>query len=281
MRKTLLMMGTSTARPAVSCMLMSATFMVLRCLRMIPPRPWELLRGLSSLFLKAWSSVDQLEWNFMGGFNQDQVIPLGMRFGPFDGEVSSQEKTLESAYSWVICRGGDQYNYTDAERDAHSNWMRYVVCSDEEEVQALSCPYCQYSFPAAVYLHRHVRRSHPDEYTHLSVAQAFEPVEQTPVTNLDQCLLASDAPSSSQERPYRCSLCLKSFTQLSGLKWHQENHLCHSTNRQSAALADATIYPVNVMSKDHSCTQCSKIFRTIRGFKNHACFRQGDQLYLS
>ncbi|KAL7825040.1 hypothetical protein AOLI_G00322470 [Acnodon oligacanthus] len=157
------------------------------------------------------------------------VIPLGMHFGPFDGEVTSQEKALESAYSWVICRGGDLYNYTDAERDAHSNWMRYVVrsqsekernlvafqqsgrvlfrrcrpihpgqelrvwyaedyaqnlsatwdkiwdrkCSpigrsDDEEVQALSCPYCQYSFPAAVYLHRHVRRSHPEEYTHLS-----------------------------------------------------------------------------------------------------------------
>ncbi|KAL7863825.1 hypothetical protein AOLI_G00152450 [Acnodon oligacanthus] len=348
----------------------------------------------------------------------------------------------------------------------------------EEEVQALSCPYCQSSFPAAVYLHRHVRRSHPEEYTHLSVAQAFEPVEQTPVTNLDQCLLTSDAPSSSQvqpiaesfqshalqteetidkhdppyepparlkrstrspngsrghpkkgpigrprgrppknkspqqpiknkvheqsaeseqsttdldgsavpqrantdgvmpqelptsshicgeclrtfshlhllkshdciqqgdgphgcshcglcfnrlcnmrrhertihgkERPYCCTLCLKSFTQSSGLKRHQESHSRHSTHCQSAALADATIYPCdhcpfsftaerylhkhvrrhhpemttkhlcfnegNMTSKDHSCMQCSKIFRTIRGFKNHACFRQGDQLYLS
>ncbi|KAL7840050.1 hypothetical protein AOLI_G00253730 [Acnodon oligacanthus] len=68
MRKTLLMMGTSTARPAVSCLLMSATFMVLHCLRMIPPRPWELLRGLSSLFLKAWSSVDQLLLERDSGF---------------------------------------------------------------------------------------------------------------------------------------------------------------------------------------------------------------------
>ncbi|KAL7836068.1 hypothetical protein AOLI_G00273520 [Acnodon oligacanthus] len=497
--------------------------------------------------------ADECHINFSwSGTWRGQVIPLGMRFGPFDGEVSSQEKALESAYSWVICRGGDQYNYTDAERDTHSNWMRvrernlvafqqsgrvlfrccrpihprqelrvwyakdYAQnlsttwdkiwdrkCSpigrSDDEVQALSCPYCQSSFPAAVYLHRHVRRSHPEEYTHLSVAQAFEPVEQTPVTNLDQCLLTSDAPSSSQneteetaeetegvptdiypstecsfsfvaklnlykhlkrhhhgeylklvenqsfsalqteetidkhdppyepparlkrstrspngsrghpkkgpigrprgrppkikspqqpvknkvheqsaeseqsttdldgsavpqrantdgvmpqelptashicseclrtfshlhllkshdciqqgdgphgkEQPYCCSLCLKSFKQSSGLKRHQESHSRHSTHRQSAALADATIYPCDhcpfsftaerylhkhvrrhhpemttkhlcfnegdVTSKDHSCTQCSKIFRTIRGFKNHACFRQGDQLYLS
>ncbi|KAL7882341.1 hypothetical protein AOLI_G00091900 [Acnodon oligacanthus] len=167
-----------------------------------------------------------------------------MRFGPFDGE---------------ICRGGDQYNYTDAERDTHSNWMRYVVCSDEEEVQALSCPYCQSSFPAAVYLHRHVRRSHPEEYTHLSVAQAFEPVEQTPVTNLDQCLLTSDTPSSSQ-----CYL-------------HKHIH-CHHPEMTTKHLC---FNEGDMTSKDHSCTQCSKIFRTIRGFKNHACFRQGDQLYLS
>ncbi|KAL7845087.1 hypothetical protein AOLI_G00232790 [Acnodon oligacanthus] len=118
-----------------------------------------------------------------------------------------------------------------------------------------------------------------------------------------------------KERPYCCSLCLKSFMQASGLERHQESHSRHSTHRQSAALADATIYPCDhcpfsftaerylhkhvrrhhpemttkhlcfnegdVTSKDHSCTQCSKIFRTIRGFKNHACFRQGDQLYLS
>ncbi|XP_076844041.1 histone-lysine N-methyltransferase PRDM9 isoform X2 [Brachyhypopomus gauderio] len=196
----------------------------------------------------------------LGVFNQGQVVPLGMHFGPLDGEVTSKEKALDSAHAWVICRGNDQYDYIDAERDTHSNWMRYVVCSQNDEEQNLVafqnnghilfrccrpiypgqelrvwyaeeyaqsisttwdkiwdrkcpptgrskeenqqvCPYCQYSFPAAYYLHGHVRRSHPDEHQRLLEAQAAEPSDQMPVTNLDQCLLASDAPPPLQMQP--------------------------------------------------------------------------------
>lgn len=38
----------------------------------------------------------------LGVFNQGQIVPLGMHFGPFDGELSSMEKALESAFSWVV-----------------------------------------------------------------------------------------------------------------------------------------------------------------------------------
>lgn len=38
----------------------------------------------------------------LGVFNQGQVVPLGMHFGPLDGEVTSSEKALESAYSWMV-----------------------------------------------------------------------------------------------------------------------------------------------------------------------------------
>lgn len=41
----------------------------------------------------------------LGVFNQGQIVPLGMHFGPFDGEISSMEKALESAYSWVVSVG--------------------------------------------------------------------------------------------------------------------------------------------------------------------------------
>lgn len=42
----------------------------------------------------------------LGVFNQGQIVPIGMHFGPFDGEISSMEKALESAYSWVVSVGG-------------------------------------------------------------------------------------------------------------------------------------------------------------------------------
>ncbi|XP_051770174.1 histone-lysine N-methyltransferase PRDM9 isoform X2 [Ctenopharyngodon idella] len=73
----------------------------------------------------------------LGVFNQGQTVPLGMHFGPFDGEVTCEEKALDSAYSWVIYRGNNQYSYIDAERDTHSNWMKFVVCSRNETEQNL------------------------------------------------------------------------------------------------------------------------------------------------
>lgn len=42
----------------------------------------------------------------LGVFNQGQIVPLGMHFGPFDGEVINMEKALESAYSWMVSMGG-------------------------------------------------------------------------------------------------------------------------------------------------------------------------------
>lgn len=38
----------------------------------------------------------------LGVFNQGQTVPLGMHFGPFDGEETSEEKALDSSYSWVV-----------------------------------------------------------------------------------------------------------------------------------------------------------------------------------
>ncbi|KAL1264049.1 hypothetical protein QQF64_004404 [Cirrhinus molitorella] len=73
----------------------------------------------------------------LGVFNQGQTVPLGMHFGPFDGEVTSEEKALDSAFSWVICSGNNQYTYVDAGRDTHSNWMKFVVCSRSETEQNL------------------------------------------------------------------------------------------------------------------------------------------------
>lgn len=38
----------------------------------------------------------------LGIFNQGQVVPVGIHFGPYDGEVTSEEEALKSGYSWVV-----------------------------------------------------------------------------------------------------------------------------------------------------------------------------------
>ncbi|KAK1794332.1 hypothetical protein P4O66_011211, partial [Electrophorus voltai] len=299
----------------------------------------------------------------LGVFNQGQVVPLGMHFGPVDGEVTSREKALNSAYSWVICRGSGQCDYIDAERDTHSNWMRYVVCSQSEKEQNLVafqqsgrilfrccrpihpgqelrvwyaeeyargisatwdkiwdrkcttiggskeglkiCPFCQYSFPAAFYLHGHVRRSHPDEHPHLLETQATEPSDQIPVTNSDQCLLASDAPppfqmpisqsfhsqfpnlsgqtekSDQEELSYRHSNSLddtteqtdsSSVTAVSGNKCDECGRAflrsCHLKRHQRT---------IHSKEKPYCCVHCRKCFSQATGLKRHQQTHQGEK----
>ncbi|KAJ8379037.1 hypothetical protein AAFF_G00232060 [Aldrovandia affinis] len=172
----------------------------------------------------------------LGVFNQGQVVPIGMHFGPFEGEVTSKEKAIESSYSWVICRKKNQYEYIDATQDSHSNWMRYVSCARNEEEQNLvafqhkgrvlyrslrpilpgqellvwyadeyakelgivwdslwnrkctsavvateessevfPCIQCQFSFTAEVYLHKHIKRSHSEEFIKLQGSGSIRP----------------------------------------------------------------------------------------------------------
>ncbi|TRZ00763.1 hypothetical protein DNTS_024560 [Danionella cerebrum] len=198
----------------------------------------------------------------LGVFNQGQTVPIGMHFGPFDGEVTGEEKALESPDSWLIYSGCGEFSYINAEKDTHSNWMKFVVCSrteteqnlvafqhngqilfrccrailpgqelrvwyaeeyayggrsiwdkmwhnkrvsqgliEEEATQICPCPYCSYSFPTLVYLRIHVKCSHPDESPNFIQIQPLESEIQTPVTNVDQCLLTSDAALTTLLQP--------------------------------------------------------------------------------
>ncbi|XP_066520516.1 histone-lysine N-methyltransferase PRDM9 [Hoplias malabaricus] len=292
----------------------------------------------------------------LGVFNQGQVIPVGMHFGPLDGEVTSQERALESAYSWVICRRGGQYEYIDAERDTHSNWMRYVVCSHSEKEQnlvafqqngrilfrcchpippghelrvwyaedyalnlsaiwdriwgkkcsplgqsddetpILICPYCQFSFPAAVYLHRHIRRSHPEEFPHLADAQALEAGDQKPVMNLDQCLFATDASSSSQTQPISESF-QSQFSPLSGQMENSDpksnslndeadqtdrcaaENKCEECRRTFLRSCHLKRHQRTIHSKEkpYCCSSCRKCFSQATGLKRHQQTHRGEQ----
>uniref|UniRef100_A0A3B1KKE2 PR domain containing 9 n=1 Tax=Astyanax mexicanus TaxID=7994 RepID=A0A3B1KKE2_ASTMX len=259
----------------------------------------------------------------LGVFNQGQALPAGMHFGPLDGEQTTKEKALESAFSWVICRGGDQYDYIDVERDTHSNWMRYVVCSHsekeqnlvafqqngrilfrccrpippgqelkvwyaedyakslgitwdkiwdrkctplgrtDEEAQVFLCPYCQYSFPAAFYLHRHIRRSHPEESSHFSETQVLE----TTVLNLDQCLLASDAPPSSSHSQTIAESFQSHSPTLDGQT--EKSTAAELFHEHNSNLSDSTEQTDSGATEQNKCVECSRTFLRSYHLKRH------------
>lgn len=288
----------------------------------------------------------------LGVFNQGQTVPLGMHFGPFDGEEISEEKALDSANSWVICRGNNQYSYIDAEKDTHSNWMKFVVCSrseteqnlvafqqngrilfrccrpispgqefrvwyaeeyaqglgaiwdkiwdnkcisqgstEEQATQNCPCPFCHYSFPTLVYLHAHVKRTHPNEYAQFTQTHPLESEAHTPITEVEQCLVACDEPLPTQTQPVTESPQEQISTQ-NGQPIHQtenseepdasdiytaageisdEIHACVDCGRSFLRSCHLKRHQRTIHSKEkpYCCSQCKKCFSQATGLKRH------------
>lgn len=265
----------------------------------------------------------------LGVFNQGQTVPLGMHFGPFDGEVTSEEKALDCSYSWVICKGNNQYSYIEAERDTHSNWMKYVVCSrseveqnlvafqkngqilfrccrsispgqelrvwyseeyaeelgtiwdkiwnrkcnppektEEQSSQACPCPHCCYSFPTSFYLHVHVKRSHPDQYAQFLQTQPNVSIDHSPVTDIDQCLLASDAlpPSQVQPNTNNCQGQVSNGQAIHDLEKSDSTDLSNVCN---SSLNEATHDVTEVSEETNKCGECGRNFLRSCHLKRH------------
>ncbi|XP_052085114.1 histone-lysine N-methyltransferase PRDM9-like [Mytilus californianus] len=72
------------------------------------------------------------------GVFADKTFPLRSRFGPYEGEVTTDpNKAHSTGYAWQIYDDGTTSHYIDANNKTKSNWMRYVNCARNEDEQNL------------------------------------------------------------------------------------------------------------------------------------------------
>uniref|UniRef100_A0A671G4S0 PR/SET domain 7 n=1 Tax=Rhinolophus ferrumequinum TaxID=59479 RepID=A0A671G4S0_RHIFE len=73
----------------------------------------------------------------LGVWNEASDLPLGLNFGPYEGQITEDEEAANSGYSWLITKGRNCYQYVDGKDESQSNWMRYVNCARDDEEQNL------------------------------------------------------------------------------------------------------------------------------------------------
>ncbi|KAM9424867.1 histone-lysine N-methyltransferase PRDM9 isoform 2-T2 [Pholidichthys leucotaenia] len=209
----------------------------------------------------------------IGVLNFGPTVSPGMHFGPLEGEMTTRENAMTSAFSWEICKGKDQYEYIDAAKETHSNWMRYVnYARNKDEANLLAVQYkgsilfhCSRAIQAGeelmVWPSNKLENHFSDAWAHRWFVKLNTP--------------ESTIPGTSQI--FLCSQCHLSFTTEAFLQRHTE--YCHSqpkpaevTNDENQA-SNADPISVVVVSVDSveskKCDECGKIFKQITHLRRH------------
>ncbi|KAF4072685.1 hypothetical protein AMELA_G00265720 [Ameiurus melas] len=104
----------------------------------------------------------------LGVFNKGETIPIGVHFGPYEGDLVNKEEAVNSGYSWVIHTSKPSDEYIDAKREMHANWMRYVNCARSDDEQNLVA----FQYRAAI-LYRSCRPITPGQELLLSYDEKY------------------------------------------------------------------------------------------------------------
>ncbi|XP_053478193.1 histone-lysine N-methyltransferase PRDM9-like [Ictalurus furcatus] len=284
----------------------------------------------------------------LGVFNKGEPVPVGVHFGPYQGDIVKKEDAMNSGYSWVIYKGRQCEEYIDAKRQMNANWMRYVNCarSDEEKnlvafqyqggifyrccrtikpgrellvwyeedyakdlgltfdflwnikrspngmnnalLQVFTCSLCTLSYESLIYLHKHIRRCHCEEY--LTLTEQGENKHENLIPSSEQTsrgTVAAETSSHKQKRKHHlCKDCGMSFNDGSNLRKHQRIHTgekpyhcsqCGKSFRHHSTLQRHR--RVHTGEKPHRCSQCGKSFSQMGHLQRHQRIHTGEKPY--
>lgn len=222
----------------------------------------------------------------VGVVNHGPTVSPGMHFGPYEGEMTTREKAVESDFSWEIYKGKDEYEYIDAARDSHSNWMRYVNCArNKEETNLLAVQY-----KGSILFHCCRTILPGDELMVWPSSKFLDHFSEAWAQVWLMRLNTSESYTGAAHQVFLCSHCQLTFTTESFLQRHTEHFHKQPTeddtqpaveageaeNPASNADCSAALVVLSVDSVDsidpvvsHTCGDCGKVFKQMPHLRRH------------
>ncbi|XP_034563224.1 histone-lysine N-methyltransferase PRDM9-like [Notolabrus celidotus] len=213
----------------------------------------------------------------VGVINHGPTVSPGMHFGPYEGEVTTRENAVESDFSWEIYKGKEEYEYIDAARDSHSNWMRYVNCArNKDETNLLAVQY-----KGSILFHCCRTVLPGDE---LMVWPSSKLLDHFSEAWTQMWLMRLNATESCTAAALLCSHCQLTFTTESFLQRHTQHFHKQPTEDVTLPAAEATEPETPASTADceealvvlsvdpvvsHTCGDCGKVFKQMPHLRRH------------
>ncbi|XP_069796037.1 histone-lysine N-methyltransferase PRDM9-like isoform X2 [Narcine bancroftii] len=235
----------------------------------------------------------------LGVWNEGKLIPRGIHFGPYEGEISNEEAAVDSGYSWVISQVNN-IEYIDAQDESKSNWMRFVNCARKEEEQNLVA----FQHRGKIY-YRTCKPVHP--HCELLVWYGDDYARELGIT-WTTMWMSSQEPKSVQVQNdcHPCPHCNVTFTTADFLKRHLRRHP-EASRQTSTAQTSFAIGNLNLQRKrwqdpftppegrrefvksgdhqtgtkerEHECSDCGKRFLRAGNLHQHKRIHTGERPY--